>query len=434
MRTIKQLLLAFIATAFAHALSIKDTGFEQVYKTEDFIGVKFDPNFLKALFLYKKGTQHEMALIQLGVVQPPTYHVMRIPSNVLFAGLMNSGNIMIATQTDVSIVNKKDGYTQTHLKQPSEFMKTVTGSQMSMFNDFNQTVLFMFNQNRVGEIDARQLQLSRVNEIPTNSLKPGFILLDLVYIESGKKIALLVNESDYESVMIFDQKSRQFLTRVAGEVDNSKKMIYNLEMNIITFIKTSTKQLLLFDSATMTLLGSINYSLTGLIFEDLVETYSPLGTSILIVNTKTEAYFFCLRGKSFIGKVSFNNNAKHVYWAEGTNFFMTEQIVANETKFRVFTLESSDSRLCHKSCGSNCKEVFKACDFVGSIWLSMFLGFVLLAFIAWSLYAFSKWLVVKSGDTEITDEEGNLYELTETGNVKPKRNTISLAPDQDLNL
>lgn len=39
-----------------------------------------------------------------------TKHPFKLSSPILFSGLMSSGNILITTKNEVSILNKKDGY------------------------------------------------------------------------------------------------------------------------------------------------------------------------------------------------------------------------------------------------------------------------------------------------------------------------------------
>ena len=77
--------------------------------------------------------------------------------------------------------------------------------------------------------------------IPTDTLRPNFTIKDLVYISGGKKFAVLINESDLESAIIYDQRSKQILTRIGGEVDDCVRMAYSVESNTIVLIKSSTK-------------------------------------------------------------------------------------------------------------------------------------------------------------------------------------------------
>ena len=64
----------------------------------------------------------------------------------------------------------------------------------------------------------------------------------------------------------------------------------------------------------------------------------------------------------------------------------------------------------------------------------MIIGLLVSAFLAIGISYLFQFFISRSKDTEITDEEGNLYELTETGDLKPKRNTISLEESQIKNL
>ena len=136
-----------------------------------------------------------------------------------------------------------------------------------------------------------------------------------------------------------------------------------------------------------------------------------------------------------MGKAVFPETSLQVYWAEGTNYFMINQLKPPDVlNFKTYQLKALDKRLCHKSCDGDCLIPFKACQNQGVIYLSLFLSTLALALVSYLSYVIVKWMVIKSNDNDIRDEEGNIYEMTTNGDVKQKRHTISLSDDQTLNI
>jgi hypothetical protein len=258
----------------------------------------------------------------------------------------------------------------------------------------------------------------------------------MTYISSGRQFAVLVSENEFESIHIFDQKTKNSIKQLGNEVDDSIRLTYNVEMNVIVMIKSSSKYLIFYKCDSWVQVGSIPFSLLGLDHTKIISMHSPLGTKTILITTDVEAFFFDLEKKELIGKTSFPGLSREVHWAESTNWFVTKQdseLNNNSYTFKLFKLKSSDPRLCHKSCTSNCEEPFKPCFNQWKIIFSMVIGLVVSTFLALGIsYAF-QYFISRSKESEITDEDGNLYELTETGDLKPKRNTISLEDSQMKN-
>ena len=136
-----------------------------------------------------------------------------------------------------------------------------------------------------------------------------------------------------------------------------------------------------------------------------------------------------------MGKAVFPETSMQVYWAESTNYFMINQIKPPDVLvFKIYKLTASDKRLCHKSCDGECDTPFRVCQNRGVIYLSLFVSTLVLAVVIYLSFVIVKWIVIKSNNNDIKDEEGNLYEMTSNGDVKPKRHTISLSDDQTLNI
>ena len=423
-------------SVFAQPLTVENANYELTFNKSEMLALHFDSSFYKALFLVNSTKETSIIILDFEVLKE-SRHSLALHSKFLFIGLFNTGNILVACEKEVAMMSKDDGYSIYNLTEPTSFVRRHAISTNANFNDFNQTALVVYDANNLGEIDVRLPQISLINPISLGSLKQNYFIRDMTYISSGRQFAVLISENDFESILIFDQKTKSFLRRLSSEVDDSIRLTYNVELNLIVMIKTSSKSLMFFSCETWMLQGSIPFSLLGLDHTKITSMHAPLGTKTVLITTDVEAFFFDLEKKELIGKVSFPSLSREVNWAESTNWFVTKQdsvLNKDSITFKLFKLKSSDARLCHKSCSSKCEEPFKPCFNQWKIVFSMIIGLVLSALLAASIsYAF-QYFISRSKDTEITDEEGNLYELTETGDLKPKRNTISLEESQFKNL
>ena len=422
--------------SLAQSLSIENANYELTFNKTDILALHFDSSFYKALFLVNTTNEAYVIILDFEVLKE-SKHSLSLHSKFLFIGLLNTGNILLACEKEVAMMSKDDGYSLYNLSEPTAFVRKNSVTSQSSFNDFNQTALVVYNSNKLGEIDVRLPQISMVNEIKLDSLRPNYSIRDMTYISSGKRVAVLVSENEFESIHIFDQKTKAFIRKLGSEVDDSIRLTYNVEMNLLIMIKTSSKTLIFYSCETWMLQGSIPFSLLGLDHNKIIGMHAPLGTKTVLITTDIEAFLFDLEKKELIGKVAFPSLSREVHWAESTSWFVTKQdseLKPNSFTYKLFKLKPSDARMCHKSCGSVCQEPFKPCYNQWKIFFSMIIGLGLSALLAVSISFAFKFFISRSKETEITDEEGNLYELTETGNIKPKRNTISLEDSQLKNI
>lgn len=413
-------------------ITIKEGHYDLIFNKTEFLDVHFDSSFYKALFLLNKTHGCEIMVLDFQNFAQRKYPVS-VLSKFLFIGLLNTGNILIGSQSEIGLMSKDDGYSLANLTEPSTFFKLHRISSTVHFNDFNQTVLVVYDDNKVVEMDVRMPQVATMNQVSISGRKPNYQIRDMLYINGGEKFILLVSENDIEFIQIYDQKSKQFETKIDVGVDDAIKGVYSVEAGKVVFIRTSTKTLLVMDARSYQIEGSINYSLTGLTHLLIRQIYAPLGTNIVIVTTTTEAYFFDILSLKFIQKISFSSSTLEVFWAESTNWFLVKQETTgnpNQLTFKAFGIVSKDARLCHKSCGSSCEDPFRPCYYQWKIFLSMVLGLGLVLSFGFFVTFLFRLMISRSKDTEITDEDGNLYELTETGDVKPKRFTITLDETQ----
>lgn len=411
-------------TTLAAILNIEEKNYALTTKKSEFLSVHFDASFYKALFLLNK-TNTEMVILDFDKLQS-TNHQVPIKKDFLFIGLMNNGNVLLGSKTEVLLISKQDGYSAFNLTVPTEFFRNNRVSEFVHFNDYNQTMLFVFNDSKIGEIDARIPIEAKINVLPESWIvtqSPAKIK-DMLYIQYGRKIAVLAEQSSLERGYVFQQNIRQLMRKLPDEIDDCVRYSYNAENNLLTAFKSGPNTLLHFDCDSFAMKPSTSTSGSGLSFNAIKNVYSPLGTSILIATTNNEVFFFDLAQKKFIEKVAFPA-AVDVFWAEGTSYFVLQQTQGDdEFKFKIFRMTSADSRFCHKSCGGKCDEIFKPCYNMLKILLSMLLGLVLsvalIFVIIWMFRTF------KGSDDELMDDMGNAYEMTEGGELRQKRLTISL--------
>ena len=430
------LLLLISCSALAQQLTVESANYELTFNKTSVLALHFDSSFYKALFLVNSSKETSVIMLDFEVLKE-SRHSLTLHSKFLFIGLFNTGNILVTCEKEVAMMSKDDGYSIYNLSQPTTFVRNHNVTTHSSFNDFNQTTLLVYDSNKLAEADVRLPQISLINPISLGSLKPNYSIRDMSYISSGRQVAVLVSENDFESIHIYDQKSKTFLRMLSSEVDDSIRLTYNVEMDLLIMIKTSSKSLIFFSCESWMLQGSIPFSLLGLDHTKITSMHAPLGTKTVLITTDTEAFFFDLVKKEMIGKVAFPSLSREVNWAESTNWFVTKQdseLNKDSYTFKLFKLKTSDARLCHKSCSSKCQEPFKPCFNNWKIIFSMIIGLLVSAFLAIGISYLFQFFISRSKDTEITDEEGNLYELTETGDLKPKRNTISLEESQIKNL
>lgn len=410
---------------FGAILNIEEKNYALTTKKTEFLSVHFDASFYKALFLLNK-TNTEMVILDFDKLQS-TNHQVPIKKDFLFIGLMNNGNVLLGSKTDVLLISKQDGYSSFNLTVPTEFFRNNRVSEFVHFNDYNQTMLFVFNDSKIGEIDARIPIEAKVNLLPESWIvnqSPAKIK-DMLYIQYGRKIAVLAEQSSLERGYVFQQNIRQLMRKLPDEVDDCVRYSYNAENNLLTSFKAGPNTLLHFDCDTFAMRPSTSTAGSGLSFNAIKNVYSPLGTSILIATTSNEVFFFDLVQKKFIEKVTFPAPAVDVFWAEGTSYFVLQQTQGeDEFKFKIFRMKSDDSRFCHKSCAGKCDEIFKPCYNMLKILFSMLLGLILSIALIFTVIWICR--TFRGSDHELIDDMGNAYEVTESGEMRQKRLTISL--------
>lgn len=414
---------------------MRNLNYELDFNKTAFLSVNFDSAFFNALFIEKHPNSQMLKILDLDDLTTHNYFI-HMASPLIFSGLMNTGNIVLICQSNGYIASKLDGYSLFEMNQVTDFLKSNTITTNSYFNDFNQTVLAVYNSNKMMELDVRLPQQAKVNEFRfrTSEAFPPITVIDSVYINGGDRFAVLWENttSKVETIHIYEQKSKNFVVKLNDNVDDTRHMIYNVEMNLLLLVKLSSKTVIIIDCKTLQEVGVINFSLTGLDATKISHLYSPLGTSIMLIISGHRIYTFDLIRRTFIKEYLLPGDPLEVYWAESTQYFIAKhEKPTDKLSFRVYRLESSDSRYCHKSCGSNCDIVFKPCYNTWGIVFSMILAILVLFVLASSAYYCTLWLVKREKDSEIVDENGNVYELNDDGEgVRPKRNTISLEPDQ----
>lgn len=411
--------------AFGAILNIEEKNYALTTKKTEFLSVHFDASFYKALFLLNK-TNTEMVILDFDKLQSTT-HQVPLKKDFLFIGLMNNGNVLLGSKTDVLLISKQDGYSSFNLTIPTEFFRNNRVSDFVHFNDYNQTMLFVFNDSKIGEIDARIPIEAKVNLLPESWIvnqSPAKIK-DMLYIQYGRKIAVLAEQSSLERGYVFQQNIKQLMRKLPDEVDDCVRYSYNAENNLLTSFKAGPNTLLHFDCDTFAMRPSTSTAGSGLSFNSIKNVYSPLGTSILIATTSNEVFFFDLVQKKFIEKVTFPSPAVDVFWAEGTSYFVLQQTQGeDEFKFKIFRMTSGDSRFCHKSCAGKCDEIFKPCYNMLKILFSMLFGLVLSIALIFTVMWICR--TFRGSDHELIDDMGNAYEVTESGEMRQKRLTISL--------
>lgn len=410
---------------FGAILNIEEKNYALTTKKTEFLSVHFDASFYKALFLLNK-TNTEMVILDFDKLQSTT-HQVPLKKDFLFIGLMNNGNVLLGSKTDVLLISKQDGYSSFNLTIPTEFFRNNRVSDFVHFNDYNQTMLFVFNDSKIGEIDARIPIEAKVNLLPESWIvnqSPAKIK-DMLYIQYGRKIAVLAEQSSLERGYVFQQNIKQLMRKLPDEVDDCVRYSYNAENNLLTSFKAGPNTLLHFDCDTFAMRPSTSTAGSGLSFNSIKNVYSPLGTSILIATTSNEVFFFDLVQKKFIEKVTFPSPAVDVFWAEGTSYFVLQQTQGeDEFKFKIFRMTSGDSRFCHKSCAGKCDEIFKPCYNMLKILFSMLFGLVLSIALIFTVMWICR--TFRGSDHELIDDMGNAYEVTESGEMRQKRLTISL--------
>lgn len=428
----KIVMIMTIVVAMVHADNVKDLNVMFEFPTDSFLSVGFDSAFYNAMFIENKTDHQRIRILDFKDMRTREFNV-KMASKFLFSGLLNSGNIIIGCEKNAYLVSKLDGYSAIEMPKVSQFFKDNRITNNTCYNDFNQTALMVYNLNKLSEIDVRLPLEASTSHVAfgTSEAFSNLVILGMQYMSGGTRFAVLYHINNIEKVAIYDQKSKMRINSLGDHVDDSFNMIYNVEMNYLVLVKRSTKSLLIYNSDSLLLEGTINFSLAGLEADKIDSVYSPLGTKIMIITSKFKIYLFCLVTKKFIQEFVFPSDAEKVHWAEGTEYFLTEKKANNKTKFEVFQIFSNDDRYCHKSCNLPCKNVFKPCYNQWMIGLSMALGFMILTLLMICCY-FSLVKLVKSTEEnqEIVDEQGNLYELTQEGSVRAKRNTITLQDDQ----
>lgn len=410
-------------------IRVVDSFVDVKFNAANFKAVHFDSSFFKAMFLEKTDKGHVMKILSFDY-SPLQQYSVNIPENFLWLGLLNTGNVIVGAKSEVDLININDGYSSVMLTDPTQFFKDKAVTNITAFNDFNQTVLFVYNNNQLAEIDSRLPMLSTVNQINLSGLQAGYKIVDMSYISNGKQIGVLVKDTNFERVLIVDQASKSQVRLMGNEVDDCVRLSYNMEMNMMVLVKSSTKLIMGYRCSDFSNSVVINFSLNDLDDSLIKNVYAPLGTNVFLVTTDTQAFFYDLNKQEFIGKVTFPGSSKEIYWAEGTNFFMSRELDSTNTViFRLFKVESSDSRLCHKSCGTKCKEIFRPCFNAWWILLAMFSGIaailIFVLFVAQIMRCFAE----NNKSNEIVDVEGNEYEITQDGEVRQKRISIGVPDD-----
>lgn len=421
--------------------SFSSTEFSLSFPSAIFIDVQADAAFYKAMFCSVKNSTARLTVVRMDTYKEERTLEVKLPSELLYFGLFNSGNIGLLCKNHVVVASAADGYSSAILPQPSEFIKKNTMEKMRIFNDFNQTLLMVYNKNQLAELDVRRQYKAEVNKIITD-YSSSTSLVDIKYINSGRHIAIALNQSNIEELNIYQQSNRQLIATLKKKVDDVRMMSYNSDLNLLTLLIYSQKTFVLMDCTPKKkwkIVGEINFSLDDLDPHEIEFLDSPAGTSILMALTQTSVFFYDLKGKKFIDKHNFEvSQSKRIFWAEGSNTFMVQEnkTIDNIPKenFKMFTLHTKDSRFCHKSCGSTCKRPFVACFNSFSIVSSFFIGAALVLLLWGVLWQAFKYFARKSSDAAIMDDEGNEYEFTNQGGMRKKRNTISLDDKQSLGL
>lgn len=428
----KIVMIMTIVIAMIHADNVQDLNVVFEFPTDSFLSIDFDSAFYNAMFIENKTDHQLIRILDFKVMRTRDFSV-NMASKFMFSGLLNSGNIIIGCEKNAYLISKLDGYSAIEMPKVSQFFKDNRITNNTCYNDFNQTVLMAYNLNKLSELDVRLPLEASTSHVAfgTSEAFSNIVVLGMQYMSGGTRFAVLYQINNIEKVAIYDQKSKTRISNLGDLTDDSFNMIYNVEMNYLVLVKRSTKSLIIYNSNSLLFEGTINFSLTGLEADKIDSVYSPLGTKIMIITSKFKLYLFCLVTKQFIQEFIFPSDAVQVHWAEGTEYFLTEKRANNKTKFEVYQMFSKDDRYCHKSCTLPCKNVFKPCYNQWMIVLSMVLGFIILALLTICCY-FSLVKLVKSTEKnqEIVDEQGNLYELTQEGSVRAKRNTITLQDDQ----
>lgn len=411
------------------------------FNLSSFSAVIFDMNQYRAFFISNTTVNdYETNVYDFDTVSSIKYSTW-LASPFLFGGILNSGNAVSFCSSEIVTLSKNDGYNLFNLSSPTSFLRSVVlNPSKYKIGEFNQTVLFAYNGNQVAELDVRMPLQSKVNTVNTGRINGGYTLTSMVYSSFGNKIALLVNENNVDNIHIFSQNTKQYLAKISSNVDGSSHLVYNVEGNLLVTVRQQSKTLNIFGADSYNSNGLINFSLTPLDPAKIFKVFSPIGTMIVLITTADSAYFFDLASKSFIEGVQFDPNAEGIYWVEGTAYFMGQFTVnvtnPNNTQttqkiFHSYKISSSDSRLCHKSCGDSCAEVFKPCYNLWKIVWAMTIGITITLVFVSGVYFLFYLLFARSAKVEnIEDDEGNVYELTAGGDFKQVRNTISLTPDE----
>lgn len=411
---------------------IKDINVIQEFNQDSFLAIDFDGSFYNALFIENKTDHQRLKILDFQNMRTREYRIDMM-SKFVFAGPLNTGNIVVGCEKHAYFISKIDGYSMIEMPMVSTFFKDNRITNKTFFNNFNQTLLIVYNLNKLAEIDSRLPLEAKSNFIRfgTTEAFSNIEILDAEYISGGTKFAVLYKRGEIEGVSVYNQKTNERITSFGNQVDDTVRLTYNVETNNLVLVKHSTKSMLIYDCSTLTSIGTINFSLTGLKADKIDNIYSPLGTKLVLITSANMLYIFCLESRKFLKEFTFPVNTQKVYWAEGTEYFVAGKIPADgKVQFEVFRLLSSDSKLCHKSCGTTCNSVFKPCYNQWMIVLSMALGFVGMGVILSIFYVLLVKFVPSEESQEIVDDEGNLYELTEEGSVRAKRNTITLDDNQ----
>ena len=410
---------------------MRDLNYEIGILKQELLSIQFDSSFYSVLLIENKTSHQNLRILDLSDMTTST-HMINVTGPLMFCGLLNTGSIVIVSKSNAYLASKLDGYSAIEMPEISSFLKNNQISNQSHFNDFNQTILAVYNVNKMLELDVRMPLQAKANEFRFGSSEAfsGLSILDMTYVNFGRNFAILSEKSDVEAISIYNQKSRAYLQKLGDQVDDTKRIAYNVELNLVILVKFSSKNILIFDSSEYKEVGSINFSLTGLDVTKISNLYSPLGTKVLLIISGYKVYIFDLVTKSFISEFLLPADSLEGYWAEGTQYFLSKHNQgADKYSYKLFKLESSDTRFCHKSCGLSCKEVFKPCYNTWSIVFSMSLGILSVAVLGLLVYYAMIHFIKKDDAKDISDDQGNVYELTEEG-FRPKRNTISLEPGE----
>ena len=137
-------LLPFLIITGVYSNLIKDFKFELDFTKQGFVSVEFDSSFYNILFIENRISHQLLRIRDLGSMTTKNI-VINITSQIIFSGLLNTGNIVLICKNNRYL----DGYSIIEMPEISAFLKENHISNMSTFNDFNHTVLAVYNVNKI---------------------------------------------------------------------------------------------------------------------------------------------------------------------------------------------------------------------------------------------------------------------------------------------